>query len=914
MKRIYFACLFLCLTITFLLSQSNTVPQVNRTPSIASPISASQLPSGRFRAAAHQATPAQASGLNFAPAVAYGSGGNEDYSVAVADVNGDGKPDLLVANYCVSNSNCASGTVGVLLGNGDGTFQTAVAYGSGGGSPYSVAVADVNGDGRPDVLVANASGTVGVLLGNGDGTFQPAVTYASGGDDPVSVAVADVNGDGKPDLLVANYCANVYCENGSLGVLLGNGDGTFQTAEAYDSGGRWAWSVAAADVNGDGKPDLLVVNQCVSIADCYNGTVGVLLGNGDGTFQTAVTYGSGGETTFSVAVADVNGDGKPDLLVANQGGGMVGVLLGNGDGTFQPAVTYGSGGSEATSVAVADVNGDGKPDLLVATYTQPDSEMVGVLLGSGDGTFQPAVTYGSGGWDPFSVAAADVNGDGKPDLLVANYCVSNSNCASGTVGVLINISKYSTTTALASSANPSAFGQSVTFTATVTKQFGNGTPTGTITFTYGSTTLCNTVTLVGGVATCAYSALPVGSDIVTATYSGDANFAPSSSTVSQTVNQANTTLTLTSSVNPSGLDQPVIFTATITPQYGGQATGTVTFKDGATTLGNVVVSGNAASLTTSGLAMGTHSITAVYSGDSNFTGSTSNTVSQAVTKATSTTSLLSSINPSVQGKSVTFTATVSSLAGTPTGKVQFLNGTKVLATLTLTSGSAKYTTSKLPPGSNIITAVYEGDSKNNGSTSAPVNQFVLAATTTTLKSSANPSVYGQTVVFTAKVTSSIGAPPDGETITFKQGGTVLGTGTLSDGTATFSISTLAVGTKVITAVYSGDSNFAGSTSKDVNQVISKATTKTTLTSSQNPSTYGQPVTFTATVAPQFSGTPTGSVVFKDGTKTLKTVALNGGVASYATSTLATGTHTITATYNGSTSFDGSSASLTQNVN
>jgi hypothetical protein len=371
---------------------------------------------------------------------------------------------------------------------------------------------------------------------------------------------------------------------------------------------------------------------------------------------------------------------------------------------------------------------------------------------------------------------------------------------------------------------------------------------------------------------------------------------------------------LTSGVNPSGLDSPVTFTATITPQYSGQASGTVTFKDGTTTLGSATVNGNVANLTTSGLAMGTHYITAVYSGDSNFTGSTSNTLTQVVTKATTTTTLVSSVNPSAQGKSVTFTAVVSSLAGTPTGKIKYLNGTTVLATLTLTSGSAKYTTPKLPPGANSITAVYEGDSNNSGSTSAPVSQFVLATTTTTLTSSPNPSAYGQTVAFTAVLTSSIGAPPDGETVTFKQGTSVLGTGTLSSGSASFTTSTLKVGTTAVKAVYSGDSNFTSSTSKPISQIIGKATTAMALTSSQNSSTYGQPVTFTATVAPQFIGTPTGSVVFKDGTKTLKTVALSGGVASYTTSTLTHGTHTITATYSGSTSFTGSSGSLTQTVN
>src|ERR1035437_6279431 len=148
-------------------------------------------------------------------------------------------------------------------------------------------------------------------------------------------------------------------------------------------------------------------------------------------------------------------------------------------------------------------------------------------------------------------------------------------------------------------------------------------------------------------------------------------------------------------------------------------------------------------------------------------------LANATTTTTTTTALVSSMNPSVSGKPVAFTALVSSLAGTPTGRIKYLNGTTVLATLTLTAGSATYTTSKLPPGANSITAVYVGDSNNSGSTSAPVNQFVLEATTTTLSSSPNPSAYGQTVVFAAKVTSSIGTPPDGETVTFKQGATVL---------------------------------------------------------------------------------------------------------------------------------------------
>src|ERR1700686_4695644 len=191
---------------------------------------------------------------------------------------------------------------------------------------------------------------------------------------------------------------------------------------------------------------------------------------------------------------------------------------------------------------------------------------------------------------------------------------------------------------------------------------------------------------------------------------------------------------------------------------------------------------------------------------------------------------------------------------------------------------------------------------------------MLAVTTTTLTSSPNPSTYGEAANFTAVVTSSAGAPPDGETVTFMKGTKVLGTGTLSAGSASFTTSTLPAGNNLIKAVYGGDANIALSTSKAVDQVVNKATTTTTLTSSLNPSNFGQSVTFMASVTPQFSGKVTGTVTFYDGTTALKTVALSGGVAKFATSTLASGAHNITATYNGSTSFTGISASLTQTVN
>ena len=700
MKRAYLVCLFQFVATTLMLSQSNPI---------------------------------------FAPAVAYGSGGLEALSTAAGDFNGDGKPDLVVLNG-------GSTTVGVLLGNGDGTFQAVVTYGSGGVYPQSVAVADVNGDGKPDLVVAGGCGSsncgnVGVLLGNGDGTFQAVVTYFSGALSAESVAVADVNRDGKPDLVVANYCLNSnVCAGGAVGVLLGNGDGTFQAAVNYDSGGSWATSVAVADVNGDGKPDVVVTNIGSPA------TVGVLLGNGDGTFHAAMTYGSGGSSPYFVAVADVNGDGKRDLVVSNCGCsnvlvGSVSVLLGNGDGTFHAAVTYGSGGVEAFSVALGDFNGDGKPDVAVANEV---SNTVGVLLGNGDGTFQTAVTYGSGGVQAYSVAVGDFNGDGKPDVAVANV--------QSTVGVLLNISSFPITTTITSSSNPSNFGQSVMFTATVTPK-GSGTPTGTVTFSDGATIL-GTSPLNGGTTTVSTAALTVGLHSINASYSGDANFSSSSASLNQTVNPASTTLTLGSSANPSGFGQPVIFTATITTQSGGQASGTVTFTDGNTTLGSVALNGNVANLTTSGLAIGTHSITALYSGDANHAASTSALLTQTVKAATTTTTLASSTNPSMLGSSVMFTATVTTSASTTTtGTVTFMDGATTLGTGTLSGGVATYTTSSLAVGQHSMTAVYSGDTNNAGSTSSVLTQTVNAANFTLTSNPASTTVTaGHSGTFTVTVT------------------------------------------------------------------------------------------------------------------------------------------------------------------
>jgi hypothetical protein len=349
------------------------------------------------------------------------------YAIAVADLVGDGVSDIVTAND-------HSRTVSVLLGDGHGALQPAVNYAVG-TDPVGVAVADLNGDGIPDIVTANTfgsshpTGSISVLLGNGDGTFQPAVTMSTD-HGPRSVAVADLNGDGIPDLAVTT---NLNLSTPAVGVLLGNGDGSFQAPYYVPTGGGNPTDVAVADLNGDGIPDLVTANF-------VNAAVSVLLGNGDGSFQAPENYSITGYAR-SVVVADLNGDGIPDLATAGYAStslGYVNVLLGNGDGTFQPTVNY-AVDSVAFWIAAADFNGDGVPDLVSTNLGQND---VSLLLGNGDGSFQPKQNYPVGQY-PYAVAVGDFDGDGSPDLVTANY-ISND------VTVLLNDGDWSTSTASSS--------------------------------------------------------------------------------------------------------------------------------------------------------------------------------------------------------------------------------------------------------------------------------------------------------------------------------------------------------------------------------------------------------------------------------------------------------------------------------
>ncbi|HEV2177123.1 MAG TPA: FG-GAP-like repeat-containing protein [Terriglobia bacterium] len=368
--------------------------------------------------------------------------GQSPYSVAVADFNGDGKPDLVVSDVTPS-------TVSVFLGNGDGTFQPHVDYPVA-SLPDQLIVADFNGDGKPDLAVTNGDcatipcelAAVSILLGNGDGTFQAHKEYATAYSE-YAIAAGDFNGDGKLDLAVTTTCgSDSTCANltGAVSILLGNGDGTFGAHTDYPSPAlEVPGAVVVGDFNRDGKLDMAVGMFCPTCFPPENGSVSVFLGNGDGTFQPAVSYGLNSGGGLTMVAADFNGDGILDLVV---GDSYVSLLQGNGDGTFRAPVDYPALGPPS-ALAVGDFNGDGKLDVAAAASNFGITG-VSLLYGNGNGTFQTHVDFPASEFAS-SLAAGDFNADGNLDLVTANENDNTLSVLSQAVGPVVALSPASLT-------------------------------------------------------------------------------------------------------------------------------------------------------------------------------------------------------------------------------------------------------------------------------------------------------------------------------------------------------------------------------------------------------------------------------------------------------------------------------------
>ncbi len=1038
--------------------------------------------------------------------------------LAAADLNGDGNGDLVVVN----DYNAASAYVSVVLGNGDGTFQSPVNYPTAGNMSVAATVADVNGDGKLDIVAVSDDQHISVLLGNGNGTFQSAQSfaapalpgYSSSASTPIlGLIAADINGDGKKDIVCSNglvllgtgtgsfnalstpafpystanpggfgpgLAAGDINNDGKLDLVLdtgsgisiwtGKGDGTFTAGASYASFNNSGY-VTLADLDGDGNLDIytgLAMGGIFTGDDSYNASAYALMGNGDGTFVGApqvsgtyngsnlgdvngdgipdlITNGSsayGGGPAFTVqlgngkgafsasstftapatfvgttsaltspvtiinantvapssyAVADINGDGKADLIFVDNGLTAINpgnnfpityptpiyfVAISNGDGTFKTPVPYNfpqispSSGYDvsttAANVQIADFNHDGKPDLIF-TYneqaggpgTVPYNQGFAVLLGKGDGTFSATAiltssyssnTAPTSAFVPQILSTTDLNNDSKPDLIVN---------APGTVVVNFQLQtllqsyigngdgtfKAPTTITLGANAygvpaladfNKDGKLDLAILAETASSQAELLVSTGNGDGTFGAPTIYN---LTGGDAIRSSALLTADfdgdgkSDLAlfdSNDYSGifygkgDGTFAsvPASgyivpkdlinisatagSAIAVDLNKdgkpdilagstvflnlygnapivtAATTTALTASASTIAVGSSITFTATVTPAAGstGTPTGTVTFYDGSTVLGTGAVSASGvATYTTTGLTTGTQSFTASYPGDSNFSTSTSSAVSVTVNPATigTSTALSASSTNAVSGTSITFTATVTPASGgtTPTGTVTFYDGATSLGTGTLNaSGVATYATSALSVATHSITASYPGATSPSinftASTSAALLVAITApavATSTAIAATSTNAVSGTSITFTATVSPASGTTKPSGTVTFYDGATALGTGTLSGGIATYTTSALSVATHSITASYPGASGaFAASTSTALSVTItagvapdftiSLGATTTTVTHG-NPATTSVSITpsggFTAATSITCTGAPANSL-------------------------------------------------------
>ena len=791
------------------------------------------------------------------------------YVMVVADFNGDGIPDLAI-------SDSVAYSVSILLGSRNGTFSAGSTL-QVGSVPKSIAVGDFNRDGKIDLaVVLPNSSTVAILLGNGDGTFTMSTSTVYTLPQASNIVAADFNGDGLLDLAIMDQ------STGTITIQLGHGDGTFSPSSYSPSAGTGPQVMVQADFNGDGVPDLAITNGF------YNGSVTILLGNGDGTFTSAPLLATAGYP-YSIVVNDFDNDGKPDLAIAFSESSGLSIFLGNGDGTFKPATNYLAGGFIGSLVS-ADLNGDGNQDLIAQNMT-----VTTTLLGKGDGTFTAGPTEALT-WEPAALAVGDWNGDGTPDIAVLNnffnpslttYTTQRAQKATAT---LTNASPYGNGPHAIDAAYPgdSSYAASTSSTVSLTAAAG---PT-TVSVTPTSSTLMVTQPLTVNVAVAATVAkgypAPTGSVVLTSgSYTSPAvtptGGAASIQIPATTLSLGSDTLTVTYTPDPAGsvLYQGATGTATVTvtkttPTITWAAPSAITYG---TPLSGTQLNATASTNGTFSYNPATGVVLPAVPQTLMVTFTPADTTNYQI--ATSTVPLTVNTAPlSISANNVSRVYGVAnpSLSGTMSPTVNGDIFTESYST-TATASSA--------PGTYVILPAVSG---------ANLADYTVSATNGTLTVSTAPTttslaLSNQNLTLTASVTSTSSGTPTG-TVTFYAGQTQLGTGTLNNGTATTTLTSFPTGDVSLSAQYGGDSNFATSTSASL-LVVAVAptsssltvTTAGTITDNLNvtvPSGYSGTLQFSCTGLPQYAtcSFQPSSITFSGSTTTGTTVLTigTGGLA------------------------------------